>query len=341
MTSVVSVRRTLKPVLKRGALVAAANWPVIMIESIADSLFKLLIAAPLLGGIFLAALVVGAEPGAMLTLEWRELAATIVTSLFAHPLVLVAFLLALAVVIVGGSLFVFLMKAGTVGVLVRGEREAGPVELPPLHFDVVASAAKFSIELFVESARALFPRYAQLGFVLMGVYLLSGAIYVVVIFAGRGSTDGWMLPAFLTAVFVTWITIVNLVYLLVQLVIAADDCAVMTAVRRVLAFTRYERRSVVAVFLVVLVVVVFATGASLLATAALGLIAFIPFIGLTVLPLQLLAWVLRGLVFQYIGLSSIGAYLKLYREYTGNLATRSALGRFGSAVDDRRPGLAL
>jgi hypothetical protein len=60
--------------------------------------------------------------------------------------------------------------------------------------------------------------------------------------------------------------------------------------------------------------VVVATGASILATAALGLIAFVPLFGLTVLPLQLLAWVLRGLVFQYIGLASIGAYLKLYRE---------------------------
>jgi hypothetical protein len=32
-----------------------------------------------------------------------------------------------------------------------------------------------------------------------------------------------------------------------------------------------------------------------------------------VLPLQLGAWLFRGLVFQYVGLSSIGAYLKLYR----------------------------
>jgi len=61
---------------------------------------------------------------------------------------------------------------------------------------------------------------------------------------------------------------------------------------------------------------VFATGASILATAALGLIGFVPLFGLTVLPLQLLAWVLRGLVFQYIGLASIGAYLTLYREAT-------------------------
>src|SRR5688572_28328271 len=65
--------------------------------------------------------------------------------------------------------------------------------------------------------------------------------------------------------------------------------------------------------LVVLGIVVFATGASLMATAALGLISFVPLLGLTVLPLQLAAWLFRGLVFQYVALSSIGAYLKLYR----------------------------
>ena len=50
-----------------------------------------------------------------------------------------------------------------------------------------------------------------------------------------------------------------------------------------------------------------------MSTAALGLISFVPLLGLTVLPLQLGAWLFRGLVFQYVGLASIGAYLKLYR----------------------------
>jgi hypothetical protein len=43
-------------------------------------------------------------------------------------------------------------------------------------------------------------------------------------------------------------------------------------------------------------------------------VAFVPFVGLAVLPLQLLAWVFRGVVFQFLGLASIGAYLRLYRE---------------------------
>ena len=60
-----------------------------------------------------------------------------------------------------------------------------------------------------------------------------------------------------------------------------------------------DGRGVAAVFGVVFGLVVLATAASILATAALGLIAFVPFIGLAVLPLQLIAWLVRGLVFQY------------------------------------------
>jgi len=322
------LRHTLKPVLKRGALIAAANWQVTLVQATADSLFKLLLAAPLIGGIFLVALTVGDEPGTLLTLEWRVLAATIISSLLSHPLVLAAFLLSMAVVVAGGSLFVFLVKGGTVGVLVRGEREAGVIELPPLQWSVVRRAAKFSIEAFVESADALFTRYAKLGLVLMTVYVASGGGYLAAVMASRSAGSYWGIPALLTALFVCWITLVNLVYLLVQIVVAADDCGVAAALRRVALFVRHERRTVSGVFVVILGMVIFATGASFLATSSLALITFVPFLGpflgLAVLPLQIIAWLMRELVFQYIGLASVGAYVKLYREYSA-AATQSNL----------------
>jgi len=311
----VFLRLPLKAALKRGALIAAANWPVTLIQAVADSLFKLLIAAPLVGGIFLVALVVGADPRVLLSLEWRDLAATIVGSLKSHPLVLAAFLSALAVVIAGGSLFVFLVKGGTVAVLVRGEREGGPVEHPPLHLDVVTRASRFGVEFFIDAARALFARYLRLGIVLLVAYLASGAAYFVIIYAGLVE-NSWAATALLTAAFVGWITIINLLYLLMQIVIAADDCSVAAAGSRVLAFLRHEWRSVATVFLVVLGLVVTTTAASLLATALLGLLGFVPILGqilsLAVVPL---AWVLREVVFQFIGLASIGAYVKLYRTF--------------------------
>jgi hypothetical protein len=309
----VVLHHPLKSTLKRGALVAAANWQVVVIQSVADSLFKVLIAMPLVGGIFLVAIVVGAEPGALMSLAWRELIGTIVGSLISRPVVLAAFLASLSIVVIGGSLFVFLMKAGTVAILVLGERTAGAIERPPLHFRTVARASAFSIERFVDAARLLWPRFARLGAVLMAVYLASGGAYLTAVFGSRFAGDSWIIAAMLTGGFVAWITIVNLVYLLTQIVIAADDCSVASAGRRVAAFVRRQRAEVIAVFVVVLALVVFATGASLLATAALGLISFVPLLGLTVLPLQLIAWLFRALVFQYLGLSSVGAYLKLYR----------------------------
>jgi hypothetical protein len=64
----------------------------------------LLIAVPTLGGVFFVALVIGAEPSGLLTLEWREMVTTTVTTLLSQPRVLAAFLLALATVVVGGAL---------------------------------------------------------------------------------------------------------------------------------------------------------------------------------------------------------------------------------------------
>lgn len=303
---------TLKAAVKRGALIAAANWQVTLIQATADSLFKLLLASPIIGGVFLVALAVGAEPEALMTLGWREMAATTAATLVSRPLVLAAFLLAVGVVAVGGSFFVFLVKAGTVATLVRSDRDAGPIEEPPLRVDLVARAGRFSVEGYIEAARALFPRYARLGMMLMTVYLASGAGYLALVAYGVGG-DGWGTTAFVTATFIGWITLVNLGYLLVQIVIAADDCSVRSAARRAAAFVRKEIRNVGSIFVLVLALVVAATGASILATAALGLVAFVPFIGLAALPLQLGAWLLRGLVFQYLGLTAVGAYLTIYR----------------------------
>jgi len=311
----------LKPTLKRGALIAAANWQITLIQSVADSLFKLLLAVPILGGVFLVALVLGAEPTGLIALEWRELITTIVGALRSHPAVLASFLLALAVVIAGGSVFVFLVKGGTVATLVEADELAGPIELPPLHATMVARDGRFSAEGYIEGCRRLFPRFLRLGFGLMAVYLVSGVTYLAVAWT-RAVTDSWGLTVLFTAMFVLWITVVNLVYLLMQIIVAADDCTVPAAMRRASAFIRAETKGIATVFGVVLALVVCATGASILAGTALGLIAFVPFFGLAVLPLQILAWLMRGVVFQYLGLTAIGAYLRLYRGYTARPAMR-------------------
>ena len=73
-----SNRQLLKTTLKRGALVAAANWPVTLVQATADALFKLLFIVPIVGGIFLVALVLGTEPDALISMDWREMALTTV-----------------------------------------------------------------------------------------------------------------------------------------------------------------------------------------------------------------------------------------------------------------------
>jgi membrane protein implicated in regulation of membrane protease activity len=66
---------------------------------------------------------------------------------------------------------------------------------------------------------------------------------------------------------------------------------------------------------VMLVLEILATGVSLLAIGALGLISFVPFLGLAALPVQLLAWLFRSLVFQYLALTGVATYLTLYRRH--------------------------
>ena len=314
---------SLKATFKHGALLAAANWQTTLVQSVADSLFKLLIAVPTLGGIFFVALVIGAEPSGLLTLEWREMVTTIVTALLSQPRALAAFLLALATVVVGGALFMFLVKGGTVSTLAEGARAVSPVGYPPLHVSALASAAAFSVDAFMDSSMRYFPRFARLGIALMAVYLL-----LVAALLGAGVSDRVTIPflgspAVLTICFVVGITLVNLLYLLMQVVIVVDDCGVTTAAGRTLAFLRTDLRRVSQVFGVMLVLEILATGVSLLAIGALGLISFVPFFGLAALPVQLLAWLFRSLVFQYLALTGVATYLTLYRT-CGSPAVRGA-----------------
>lgn len=316
---VVRLFRTPRRALKRGGLIAAANWPIVFVQGSADALFKLVVTVPIVGGVFLGALIVGAEPRALLGLDYRDLPGTLLALLVARPLALASFLAALAVATVGGSVFIFLIKGGTVALLVRAEREAAAIEEPPLDAAAVARASVFSIEGFIEASRDLFPRYLRLGGVLLLAYVASGLVFLAVAFGGVVG-DGWFTPLLATVVFVVWMTAVNLVYLLAQIVMAAEACNVAVALRRVTGFVRKMPRTVGGVCLVVLGLIVLITIAGVVAATALGLIGFVPFVGLAVFPLQLLALLLRGLVLQYVALASIGAYSALYRGHASESA---------------------
>jgi hypothetical protein len=317
-----SVPFSLRTAVKRGALIVAANWQVVAIQFIAESSFKLLLAVPVLGGALLVALLLGGDLMAMASGELRQSLALISGELLAQPVALLAFLLAFGIVLVGGSTLTFLIKGGTVSVLAAGERDSDGIEVPPLRLAFVRRAAKYTIEAFLAGAGHLFRRYLRLGFALLAAYAVSGTLYLFVIVAGYelfeegGLVIGWtFVAALISTGLVAWITLVNFLYLLMQMIVALEDVGTRQAARHMGRFLRSRIREVGLVFAALLVLVVLATAASILATAGLGLISFVPFVGLAVIPLQVIAWLVRGLVFQYLGLTALATYMTLYRSF--------------------------
>jgi hypothetical protein len=309
-----------RTVLKRGALVAAANWQVTVIQFMAESTFKMLLSVPVVGGILLVALVLGRELPELFSADIRENATFVATALSAEPPALVSFLLAFGIVGLAGSAFMFLVKGGTVAVLAEAEREASAVEEPPLRLEPFWTAARFSVSGYDAGCRRYFRRFLRLGLILIVVYVASAAAYLAVLLRGEewfaGGPLGWTAIAGIgSTVLVVWVTLVNFFYLLIQMVVVVEDCSVRSGARRVGRFLRAEPKLTFGVFGIVLLLVVGATIVSVIATTSLGLIAFVPLAGLAVVPLQLLAWLFRGLVFQFLGLSALGAYLTLYRRY--------------------------
>jgi hypothetical protein len=312
--------RELRAIIKRGGLITLANWPVLLVQFAAESIFKILLGVPAAGGLFLVGLVVGQDIsgllGSLFAGEWREVVTVTLSALATQPAGLAAFLLSLAVVVIGGSAFTFVIKAGTVAVLAEAERHAGVIERPPLRWNQLREARRFSTAAFRRGCRRLGPRYVRLGAILLVLYAALGAGFLGALWIAYGSlTEAqWSVVASLaTTVLVILITVANFLYLLVQMVMAFDEVGLRTALGRALQYVRRGARRVIAVFLIVLSLVLVSTVASFVATGALGLISFVPLVGLAVFPIQAVAWLLRGLFFQYLGLTGLGAYLTLYR----------------------------
>ncbi len=318
----------LKLLLKRGALLTAANWPVVAIQLAAETTFQVLLAVPIIGAAILVAVLLGGDLAELLQGSLREIFTTIASALLSEPIALVAFIAAFSVVVVGGSILMFLVKGGTVDVLLAAHQSAGAIEREPLTYASIHQAAAFTLPRYSAGCRRLFHRYLILGLALIGVYALSvGGYLAFVVYGYRAAGDrvfviGWtVIAAFAAGGLIVWITFVNLVYLLLQIAMAIEDVPLVEACRAVWRFVRAEFRDLAGVFLVVLGLVIAATFASALAWSGVGLIAFVPLVGLAVFPLQLAALVLRGLVFEYLGLTALGAYVTLY---SGYLARRPA-----------------
>ena len=314
---------SLKAALKRGAILTAANWPLVAVQFIAEATLKILLAVPVMGGLFLVVLLLGADVEEVLSGGPRDIIASVFAALRANPVAFVTFALAFLLVLLGGSALTFIVKGGTVSLLVDAEATTGPIERPPLRLEAMRRASRVHIEPFLDGCRRLWRRYVRLGGCLLIAYAVTAAVYLGFIVAGYALANNrpvllglWTVVAALASgALVVWITLVNLVYQLTQMIIAVEDVSVRTAAQLVLRFMRAALREIAAIFGVVLLLVALATVASVLATAGLGLIAFVPLLGLAVVPLQVAAWLIRGFVFQYLALTALVGYLAHYRLY--------------------------
>jgi hypothetical protein len=326
----------LKTALKRGALIAAANWPLIVVQFVAESTLKLILGVPVVGGIFLVVLLLDADVEEVLRGDVREIVASVFSAMLANPAALTSFIIAFLVVLIGGSFLTFIVKGGTVAVLVQADQHAGAIERPPLRLAMLRRANRTSIDTFLEGCRRLGARYIRLGLGLLIVYALTAVAYFGLLFGGYAVADNvgvllwWtVIAAAASSAVIVWITLVNFLYLMTQIVMAVEDVGLRSALSTVVRFLRSSVREIAGIFGIVLVLVLLATAASILATAGLGLIGFVPIVAVAVMPLQIAAWLVRGAVFQYLALTALAAYLTQYRHYQGRIGL--------SAVPDTRP----
>src|SRR3954464_7597208 len=98
----------LKPLLKRGGLLAAANWPVVAIQFAAETTFQVLLLVPVVGAAILVAVLLGGDLANLLQGTTRDIFTTIASALTSEPFALGAFIVAFAISLVGGSVLMFL-----------------------------------------------------------------------------------------------------------------------------------------------------------------------------------------------------------------------------------------
>jgi len=309
--------------LKSGTLITAANWPVILIDFTIESFYKLALTIPVLGGALAVAAIVGTDIGAMLEEGVRAAADTVVGSLSTAPIALTSFLVALAVIALGGALLMYAVKIGTLAVLVGAERRAPDVHAHPVSQELMRRAGGYSLQAVYDGIRR-FGRRAlvlALGFGLAD--LLLGVLYLLVMGYGLSLAmrltwlPAWpLLVIVATTVGVVAIVGTNLAFDLLRVIVVTDDCSIPTAFRRLARFAIEDSRQVVGIFSVIGGVMIVATAASILAAAGLAAVAWVPLLGVVVVPLQAAAWIVRGLIFQYLSLASLVAYETQYRRFS-------------------------
>ena len=313
---------TLRAALTRGAIVALANWPVVLIEFVAESVYKFALGVPVAGGALMVAVLLEADITALFKEGWFSAAAQILTLLESAPAALSAFLVALSLVGVGGAMLMFVVKAGTLAVLIRGEGGVGDLHRRAAGITFVREARAYSLASVLEASRHFQRRAALLALWLGLSYIVLGGLYLLAMGYGlvwavqSDWAAAWPLLVLLaTSGVLVSVAAVNLFFDLTRVVMVADDCSVRDALGRVRAFMLADARQVLGIFGAMGMLFLAATAASLAATAGLTLISWVPLVGLLFVPLQVAFWIVRGLLFQYMSLTTLAAYQSQYRRF--------------------------
>lgn len=314
---------TLRAALTRGAVVTLANWPVILIDFVVESAYKFTLGVPVVAGAFMVAVLLGVDIGTLLGDGLLAAADQMLVLLARAPAALAAFLAGLAVVGVPGAALLFVVKSGTLAVLVAGERAADDPPRTPLTFEALRHAHAYSLAAVLAAARKFARRSARLAAALGLVYVALGGLYLLVVVDGfrivaesRWSAAWPLVVLVTTSCAAAAMTAVNLFFDLTRVVMIADDCRVRVAVARVRALLLADARHVLGIFGAMSALVLVATAAAFTATAGLALVAWVPIVGLVFLPLQAAFWLLRGLVFQCMSLTTLSAYQSQYRRFS-------------------------
>src|SRR5262249_29102200 len=222
----------------RGRLPAGAIWTTFAIQFTQQTTFQVLLAVPIIGAAILVAVLLGADLGDLLQGSLREIFTTIASTLLSEPVALVAFMTAFTLVLLGGSALMFAVKGGTVDVPAAAMAGAPPIEREPVTVATLRNASRFSLQRFMAGCARLFRPYLTLGAGLMIVYALSIAGYLTFVVygyraaGGRYLIIGWtFIAAVAAALLVVWFTLVNLLYLLLQIAMAIDGVGLGEAVR--------------------------------------------------------------------------------------------------------------
>ena len=314
----------MRQLLTRGLLLTVANWPVVAMQWLAEAVFQACLALPVFGVAVVGAMVFAGRLPELLSGDTRALLAMLVTALINQPVTLTVFAVAFGLALLGGSTLLIAVKAGSLSVLVQADAVGATSTPSGWRMTTLRQLRTFSVPLFWAGMRLRGRRFLQLAAWLALVYALVGTLYVVGIVTGYQWADEgrwhdlWTRAvAASTVLLFLAVTAVNVFYLLMQIALASEPIGLRLALRRVRGFVRARVGVLTALFLAVSFGLALAWIASAVLWTGVGLVAVLPVVGIAMVPLQLVGWAVRGVVFEFITVVAMSVYVALYRDFYG------------------------